>query len=120
MNAYITNRESIEDFFKQGHFDVHMPDGQEGDYDKAVSDYYANQKNLGECIDSNGSEYSVNQIRDDGIVIVDFLIYEREYEQGAWTQKNLRAIGKLVKKEEDWLVYHIDNLEELLDDDSLK
>tara|TARA_Y100000310_G_scaffold276920_1_gene294420 strand:+ start:3132 stop:3491 length:360 start_codon:yes stop_codon:yes gene_type:complete len=112
----ITDRKTIEDFFNDGHFDVHMPDGQEEDYDIAIPDYYAAQKGLGECMDSNGSESFVNQIMDDGTAIVDFLVYEREYEQGEWDQKNLRATGKLVEKEEDWLVYHINRLEELPDD----
>lgn len=113
MSTHITNRKTIEDFFGHGHFDVRMPDGREDDYDTAVPDYYAVQKHLGECIDSNGSESFVNQIRDDGTAIVDFLVYEREYERGKWDQKNLRATGKLVQKEEDWLVYHISELEEL-------
>ena len=116
MNTPITNRKTIEDFFRHGHFDVHMPNGQEGDYDNAVSDYYASQRNLGECLDSNGSESFVHQIMDDGTTLVDFLIYDREYERGEWDQKNLRATGKLVKKEENRLVYHIDRLDELPDD----
>ena len=116
MSNHIIDKKTIEDFFRHGHFDVLMPDGLEDDYDLAVPDYYASQKKLGECIDSNGSEPFVNQIMDDGTAIIDFLVYDREYENGSWDQKNLRATGKLFPKEEDWLVYHITKLEELPDD----
>ena len=113
MSVYIADRKTIEDFFRHGHFDVCMPDWQEDDFDNAVPDYYATQKEFGEPIGSDGSEHFINQIMDDGTAIVDFLIYGREYERGAWDQKNLRATGKLVQKEEDWLVYHINDLAEL-------
>lgn len=102
---------NINDFFDQGEFLVEMPDGVIDDYDNAIPDYYANLENLGECIDSNGSECSLYNADGDK-VIADFIIYDREFDYGSWEEKSFRATGKIMHFEDDFL-YKIDKLDEL-------
>lgn len=108
------DKKTIEDYFRHGHFDVQMPNGLTDDYDNAIADFYARSKNLGECLDSNGSEAVIHQI-ENSCVSVDFLIYDREYERGSWEQKKIRAYGRLIKKD-DKLIYKVKRVEELPDD----
>lgn len=92
----VTDRNEIERYFHRGHFDVLTPDNKLDDYDNAVGDYYARLHNLGECLDSNGSEASLEQITEDGTVQVKFFVYDREYEKDSWDEKHFRTIGKLI------------------------
>jgi hypothetical protein len=116
MGNHITDWTIIDEFFLRGHFDVCLPNGQVDEYDNAIPDYYASQHDLGELIDTNGSEASVKEVQDDGTVLVDFFVYEREFAREKWDQKNFRATGILVEREKDWVVYEISKLEDLPDD----
>lgn len=108
----ITDRETIEGCLERGHFDVLMPDGTLDDYDNAVPSYYAKTQGLGECVDTNGSETFIKNIAEDGTVIVDFIVYDREFENGhSWKEKTFRACGKVFYKETDWPVYRVEKLE---------
>ena len=108
------DKKTIEDYLRRGHFDVQMPDGLTDDYDNAIADFYARSKNLGKCLDSNSSEAVIHQIGD-SCVSVDFLIYGRDYELGSWEQKNIRAHGSLITKDDE-LIYKVERVEELPDD----
>lgn len=114
----ITNKAEIEEYFCRGHFDVLMPDEAMDDYDNAIGDYFARQKGLGECLNSNGSEASLKSIGDDGLVRVTFNVYEREYERGSWDEKCFEARGNLVLDDGIYegkeSVYKIIELEEII------
>ena len=92
----ITDRNEIEKYFHSGHFGVLTPDNNLDDYDNAIGDYYAKLNDLGECIDSNGSEASLENIAEDGSISVDFFVYDREYERGSWEEKHFKTTGKLI------------------------
>jgi hypothetical protein len=100
----IIDKNEIEGFFRQGHFDVLMPGGilkkDEDDYDIAIGDYFARINNLGENLDSNGSEAHLKNIEDDGIISVVFFVYDREYERGSWEEKKFITTGKLILDEQ--------------------
>lgn len=112
----ITNQEEIRRYFNSGHFDVLTIDEVMGDYDNTIGDYYARLNNLGECIDSNGSEARLIGIGNDGLVSIDFFVYEREYERASWEEKRFVTKGRLVLDSKIYNgqdpVYHIEQFKE--------
>ena len=76
--------------------------------------YYAKKRDLGECVDQNGSESFVKSIAEDGTVVVEFFVYDREFENGySWEERHFRAVGKLKRYGDQKLFYSINKLEEI-------
>lgn len=109
----VKKKEDIEEFFGHDHFSIRLPDGTEGDYNNALTDYYSKLDNLGECLDSNGSEAELINVSRELTVTVNFSIYDREYEKGYWTERNVQATGKVNFEDPDNPVYVIDKIENL-------
>ena len=112
----VSDIEEIKRYFNRGHFAILTPDNQLDDYDNAIGDYYSRLNDFGECLDSNGSEASIEEIAEDGTVIVNFSVYDREYEKISWEEKEFKTRGKLVLDSQIYggeePIYYVEHFEE--------
>jgi hypothetical protein len=120
----ITGQAIIDEYFSHTEIDAITPLHKNGisqsesdEIDQAIPELYAYDNGLGEVLDYNGSEVMSVTVLPSWEIILELHVFEREFENGSWNEKKLRAYGTLVSHTYQdgyvYPVYDISKVEEI-------